>query len=50
MVQLAIAMLVVLVIAGLTLATCIADDLRDAMVSAASLFTIVAIVWIFKKV
>jgi len=48
LVKVAIGLTVVLVIAGLSIATCIATSLRDAAVAAAPFLTIVALEWASK--
>ena len=49
LVQLAFALVVVLTIAGLTAATCIATDLRGAAATAAGFLSIIALGWVMKK-
>jgi len=49
-VQLAFALIVVLTIAGLTAAACIATDLRTGAAVASGFLGIVALGWVMKKV
>lgn len=46
LVQMAFALIVVLTIAGLTAATCIATELQAAATTAAGFLAIVALVWV----
>jgi len=50
LVQLAFALIVVLTIASLTAATCIASDLRAGAAVASGFIGIVALGWVMKKV
>ena len=50
LVQLALALIVVLTIAGLDQAASITAALQDAAVTAAGFISIVALVWVMKKV